>query len=525
MIQEVNSLDAYDVIIEHGTIVDGSGSPGYAADLGIRDGKIAAIGALAGAAARRRIDASGHIVAPGFIDAHQHGEIGVLVRPDVDMSVRQGITSVLVGLCGVSAAPTIEPCMADHRFYQQELREAGLTWRSFGDYLAIVDHCPSVNVASMVGYDNLRISAMGFRAGAPTAAELEDIKAHAREAMDAGAIGISHGAGPASLWSSHDEVTAVVREIGPKQGLYISHIRAPQPDDIFSPYKEAISVGAEAGVAVQITHFKTHSAPLYGKAEAMLAIVDDARGRGLDITIASYPYTGGGGGLRVPSWAEDGGPSAILRRLRDPETRKRIVEELNYGRVWDTHIAAVRSPKNKWCEGRKIPDIAKEMGVSNGEVVCRLLEEEDMAVGAVHAHLGEEDLQRIMQYAYHMVGSDTQHFGDFRHPRCYGTYPRFLGHYVRELHLLSLEDCVRRMTSFPAQRLGLVDRGLLKEGMAADVTVFDAETIADRATFEAPQRYPSGIPWVLVNGEVVVEQGELTSSRPGRALRRGVAVS
>jgi len=516
-------MDAFDLIIEHGTVMDGSGSPGFPADVGIRNGRIAAVAPLTAAQAARRIDATGHVVAPGFIDAHQHGEIGVLVNPSVEQSIHQGITTVLVGLCGVSAAPRIEPCMADHRYYLPELRELGLDWQSFGDYLALVDGRPSVNVASMVGYDNLRITVMGFRAGAPTPVELAEIQAQARAAMDAGAIGISHGAGPASLWSNHEEVTAVARTIGQQGGLYISHVRPPAADDVLSPYKEAIRLGREAEVALQITHFKTFNESLYGRADDMLALVDEARSRGQDVTIASYPYTGGGGGLRVPSWAEEGGPSEILRRLRDPELRKRIAQELNQNWTWETHIAAARSPKNKWCEGLKIAEIARKTGMTAGEVICVLIEDENMAVGAVHEHAGEDDVRRIMTYPTHMVGSDSQHFGPFRHPRCYGTYPRYLGHYVRELGLMSLEDCVRRMTSFPAQRLGLVDRGLLRVGMAADVTVFAPDTVIDRATLEQPQQYPDGIPYVLINGQVVIDQGVYTGVKPGRALRRGVA--
>jgi N-acyl-D-amino-acid deacylase len=271
---------------------------------------------------------------------------------------------------------------------------------------------------------------------------------------------------------------------------------------------------------VHFLHFRTGDLRQLGHAEEMLAVVDEARAAGQDVTIASYPYTPGGGGLRVPAWAEEGGPPAILRRLADPETRAQIVAEWNARWNWESRIASTTTAKNKWCEGKTLAEIGAVTGESIGEVICRLIEEENLGVEAIHYLGDEDDVRRIMTHPAHMACSDAQYSGDFLHPRAYGSYPRYLGRYVRELGLLSLEDCVRRMTSFPAQRMGLDDRGLLKAGMVADVVVFNAAAISDRASYAAPRQYPAGIDYVLVNGVVVIEAGAYTGLTPGRPVRR-----
>jgi len=513
----------FDLIIENGRVVDGTGNPWYRAQVGITGDRITAIGDLRDAAAERRIDAHDHIVAPGFIDPLHNGEVGVLSSPDPHFAVHQGVTTVIVGNCGVSAAP-IAPAQREafrhHSFFKTGSHNVPWTWSTLAEYFDHVSGATSVNVASMIGFDNLWVSVKGYTPGPAIPQELDQMKTMAAQAMDDGAVGLSHGAGAASLWSTHAEVVEVAQVIGTKGGVYCAHGRGIEGDDLLSPYRESIAVGVEANVPVHFLHFRTGDLRQLGKAREMMSVVDEARVAGQDVTVASYPYTPGGGGLRVPAWAEEGGPEAILARLRDPEIRTKIVADWDRLWNWESRIASTTTAKNRWCEGKTLKEIGAVTGKSVGEVICWLIEEENLGVEATHYLGDEDDVRLIMTHPAHMACSDAQYSGDFLHPRAYGSYPRYLGHYVRELGILRLEDCVRRMTAFPAQRMGLDDRGLIKVGMAADVVVFDADTIIDRATYESPRHYPPGIDAVLVNGTVVVEAGAYSGLTPGRPVRR-----
>jgi N-acyl-D-amino-acid deacylase len=514
----------FDLTIVGGRVVDGSGAPWYHADVGIQEGRITAIGRLGAVASARTIDVRGLTVAPGFIDVLHNADMAVLTTPTVEMAVTQGITTGLGGCCGLSMAPVSAATREEvrhHAFFKTGYHELPWDWLSFADYLQATDGASAINYASLIGFDNLWFAVKGFDATAPSDPELDAMSELAGRSMSEGAVGMSHGAGAASLWSTHEQVTRVARAVAEAGGIYACHQRTITSDDPLAAFKEGIAVAQEAGLPIHFVHFKSTSVQTHGHEREMLDLVDEARRGGTEVTLSSYPYGAGGGGLRVPAWAEEGGPTETLRRLRDLEIRDRIAHEIDTTWPYRFHIAYVHSDKNSWMEGKTLDEIAARLGTTVGHVVCDLLLEENLAVQQVHRHGGDEGLATVMQHPAHMACTDAIYTDGMPHPRCFGAFPRWLGKYVRELGVIRLEECVRQMTSAPAMRLGLGDRGLIKLGMAADVTVFNADTIADRATYDDPSRRAVGIEHVLVNGTSVLEHGRLTGATPGKALKRG----
>jgi len=524
----------YDLLIKGAIIVDGTGNPRSWGDVAVVEGRIAALGHLKSARARRAIDASGLVACPGFIDIHTHSDATLLVNPRADGKVRQGVTLEVVGHCGYSLAPLYGEAveMATDALSQHDLE---LSWRTVGEYLGAVEHRGiALNFATVVGHGCLRVGAMGHVRRPPTRDELDLMKRRLSLALAEGAFGLSTGlVYPPSSYAAPEEIIDLARVLAYHGGIYFTHLRN-ESAQLLEAVREAIRVGEEAGVPVQICHHKVIGEPNWGKVVETLRVIDQARLRGVDITLDQYPYTASATSLTViiPGWAQEGGKETLLNRLRDPELRARLREEVeeNQRRIggWARlRVSSVQSAANKQYEGLSIEDIAERRGACPVDVALDLILEERGNVGCVRFGMHEDDVRTVMRHPAVMVGSDGRALAvdgplsvGKPHPRSYGTFPRVLGKYVREEEVLTLEDAVRKMTSLPAARLGLWDRGLLRPGFWADIVLFDPSRVRDRATYDNPHQYPEGIHWVLINGVPVVDEGEHTGALPGMVLRR-----
>lgn len=534
----VGMVQRCDLLIRAGTVVDGTGAPGRPADVAIRGDRIAVVGRLEEWRGEVEVDASGLAVAPGFIDMHSHSDLALLVNPNAESKLRQGVTTEVTGMCGFSPAPARgEGKDAIREMFGQWGREVEWTWGGFGEYLEALRSRPaSVNVFPVVGHGIIRAGVMGEDDRPPVGQELEAMREAVREAMEEGARGLSTGLVYApGMFAKTDEVAALAREIAPFGGIYFSHIRG-EADGLLSSIAEAVEVGRQAGVPVQIAHLKRDGRRNWGKAGEALAALERARQEGVEVSYDVYPYTAWNTGLgqMLPAWVREGGLEAMLGRLRDPATRERIAEELaaaaegDPGRWGLRMIAAVETEANRRLQGMTLAGVAEGRGAPPELVVMDLLVEEGGHVSMVGFGMDERDVKEIIAHPIGMIGSDAAAVAPYGtlglghpHPRSYGTFPRVLGHYVREEKALSLEAAVAKMTGRPAEKLGLKDRGRVAPGMAADVVVFDPRAIADRATYQGPQQYPAGIHYVIVNGVVELEGEEHQGRHPGRVLAGG----
>lgn len=501
----------YDYLIRGGTVVDGTGSPGYRADVAIRGDRIARVSPDPIDAARARVvlDARGMVVAPGFIDMHAHVE-SLARRPLAELFLRQGVTTVVY-------AP-----------------DGGMPWPlgAYIDTLRAIGHAP--NIAFFAGHNRIRQEVMGTENRAPTAAELERMKAMVAQAMEEGAIGLSTGLRYVpGIYSETGEVIELAKVAARYGGIYASHIR-DEGAGVFDAVAELIRVAREAGLPAQLSHHKLMGQPQWGQSVRTLAMVDSARAAGLDVTIDQYPYTATstGTGVLFPAWALAGGTAALKERLADPAQRARIVEgiketileERGGGDLARIQLARVGF-RREW-EGKTFADIARERGrepdLDFAAELAIEIQTQGGASGVWHV-VDEGDLRRILVHPWTMVASDGGLDGlgeGHPHPRGYGTFARVLGRYVREEGVLTLEEAIRKMTSLPAWRIGQPERGRIAEGLIADLVVFDPAKIADRATFVEPHHFAIGVSHVLVAGEPVIRSGSLTGSKPGRVLRR-----
>ena len=474
----------YDVLFAGGTVIDGTGAPRARADVAVSGDRIAAVGDLAGAQAARTIDATGRIVSPGFIDAHTHDDNLLLVDRDMTPKTSQGVTTVIAGNCGVSLAP-----LGPGRPVPPPLDLLGgpadFRYPRFADYVAALDAAPpAANAGLLVGHSALRLDTMDDVDRPATAGEIDAMRERLAEGMEAGALGFSTGLiyGPNKA-ASTDEVAAVAEVAGAAGGLYVTHMRN-EHDGVEEAMEEAFEIGRRASADVVISHHKCAGRRNFGRSRDTLALLDKARERqsiGLDV----YPYTAG---------------STVLMPEMVEKAERVIVS-------W--------SEPHPEHTGRDLADVAAELGLDPIATAQRLL-----PAGGIYFMMDEADVQRIIAYEHSMIGSDGLPHDRHPHPRLWGTFPRVLGHYAREIGLLTLEDAVRRMTGLTAARFGLTDRGEVRAGAYADLVMFDAETVADRATFDAPTRPAAGIDVVMVNGAIVREGGRVTGNRPGRALRR-----
>ncbi len=501
--------------------MDGTGNPWYRADVGIRGERIAAIDHLAGAETGRVVDASERVICPGFVDPHSHSDLYLLEHPQHEPKIRQGVTTEVLGQDGISYAPVSEEGLAYWREYWRAVDgrpDLDWDWRGVGEFLARFDRRVSPNVVYLVPHGTVRHAVMGLADRPPTEQELARMGELVAQSMDEGAVGLSTGLTylPA-FYSTTEELIACCRVVARYGGVYVTHLR-DYGEHISEAIEEALVIGREAGVPVHISH-------LNGRAEECLPLIDRARAEGLDVTFENYPYLAGCTLLShfLPRWSQAGGILGTMARLRDPGVRKRIQREMagtHLGQWRDYTICAVASEGHRVYEGFSIPEAADAAGKEVVDFVCDLIIRERLAVTVVqqHTHRTEADLRAMTRHPAHMVCTDAILLGSHPHPRGYGTYPRYLGHYVREEGVLSLEECVRKMTSLPARRFGLRSRGLLCEGFFADLVIFDPETVRDMATFEDPRQYPLGIETVIVNGQVVLDNGQHTGATPGQAL-------
>ncbi|MBK5291539.1 MAG: D-aminoacylase [Acidobacteriia bacterium] len=511
------------MLIRGGRVVDGTGNPSYSADIGITTGRISAMGRLAGATAKRVVDAAGLTVAPGFIDIHNHSDNTVLTDGNAQSMVRQGVTSMIFGEGG-SAAPDKDG-FADFQSYFAELRKRGI----------------STNIGSYAGSSQVWTQVRGPKAGPPTPVELDRMRALVRQAMEQGALGVASSlSGPPGAWIDTATLVALCEVAGQYGGIYSTHMRT-EGFGVFESVAEAIEIGRKARLPVDIIHLKIAEHKLWGQMPELIRTIANARQNGQEVEAHVYPYRAGQNNLSsiIPPWAHEGGREALLGRLRDPALKQRLVREIENGipgSNWYNHYTATGSWEGmllvslsnaayKKFEGRRMNEVIRELGGDPVDVLFRVLLDNRGSVPTVYFHHSEEDMQYALKQPFVSIGSDgtavategTLARGN-PHPRYYGTFPRVLGRYVRELKLISLEEAVRKMTSANASKIRVFDRGLLRPGMAADVAVFDAGRIIDRSTFDKPHQYAEGVEYVVVNGVVVLDKGKHTGARPGVIL-------
>lgn len=532
----VEAAPTFDLVLRGGTILDGTGAPAFRADLAVKGDTIAAIGDIADTRAARSLDVRGLHVCPGFIDMHTHSDSSILAHPGDESRARQGITTEITGNCGSSAAPLAGVAATETRL---ALAAAGIEvdWTDVASYYARIERMRfAVNQAMLVGQGTLREGVVGAGDREARPDEIDAMVRALEEALDQGALGLSTGLEyTPGRYTPTAEIVALSRVIARRGGFYASHIRNEERQ-LLEAVDEAIRVGREAGVRVQVSHVKASGRGNWGKQVASLALIESARRDGVDVLGDAYPYTAYSTGLTItlPGWALDGGNAATLKRLRGPE-RERIRREADdYVRHGDPGgyelivIASVRSAGNQRFVGKNLAEVAAAWQVDPAEALVRLVDEEDTAVSYVGHGMSPENVERVLRHPLVMIGSDGLAMAPRGrallarpHPRSYGCYPRVLGYYCRERGIFNLETAVRKMTSMPADQAGLNDRGRIARGKKADLVVFDAASVRDTATFDEPQSFPEGITHVLVNGAFVVESGASTAARPGRVLRRG----
>jgi len=526
----------YDVLIKNGFIIDGTGRAGYAADIGIVNGLIKEVGSLRNVSSREVIDAKGLTVSPGFIDFHSHADVELMRQSSERPKIMQGITTEVIGNCGMAVAP-----LSKHNLYPQKEYVTSLlgsseiewSWSNLKQYFTQLErrNIPA-NVASYAAHGAIRVAVMGFDARKPTQEELDKIKMLAVQAMKEAAVGLSTGLiYPPGCYADIHELVELCKVVAEYDGFYASHVRN-ESDKLIESLKEAIEIGKRANISVHISHFKISGRSNWSKIGQALDLIHQAKREGIDITCDQYPYTAGSTTLTalLPQWVLAGGLEASLRRLSNARTRRRIRRELhqdipqwdNLAKTtgWDSIvISLVNTEKNKIFEGKSIAKIAELREKDPADVLFDLLTEEKGSVIMVVFQGSEENVRRILQEPTTMIGTDGIPRKGKPHPRLYGTFPRILGKYVREEKILSLEEAIHKMTFLPAKRLGLRNVGQIREGNYADLAIFDPAGIMDKSTYENPCEYPKGIEYVLVSGVIVVEGGEPADALPGRVLR------
>lgn len=531
----------YDILIQGGLIVDGSGAPGYRADVAVKDGRIQSIGTLKKVQANRVIQADQLIVAPGFIDIHTHDDLHVLENPYMDAKIRQGVTTTVIGNCGFGLYPVLPETRDYFHKYVTGLfgdRENGdLGYSGLDDFFADFEKAGSaINVASLAAHGVIRVATMGYENRKPTATEMATMKDLLRDALRSGAVGMSMGLiyAPGSFADTEEliELSKVVAEEG---GFIASHMRN-EAGYLLESIEEMIMIAREACVPLEISHLKAVGNHNFGKAKKALELIEKAKLEGIDVTFDQYPYNAGSTTATtiLPPWSLEGGHEKMMERLRNEETRMQIKDNLINGipnNPWESMsnligweniiICALESAKNKSLEGYNIKEIAEQRHVQPLDLFLDLLTEEEGRIILIMFQQDMDEMEMVMQHNLQMFGSDgIPQKGKKAHRRLYGTFPQVLGTYVREKNTLNLEQAIYKMTYLPSNRLGLFDRGLIRPGMVADITLFNKNTISDLSTYTEPKVNPSGIEAVIVNGNIVLEKGIFTEVYPGQPLRR-----
>ncbi|MCG8925657.1 amidohydrolase family protein [Lentzea sp. CC55] len=522
-----------DVVLRGPLIADGTGAPAHRADVGIKDGVISSIGE--GISATRSIDADGLVLAPGFIDMHSHSDLRVLAEPDHLAKVSQGVTTEVLGQDGLSYAPVDDEVLATLRGqlagWNDDPPGFDWNWRSVGQYLDRLDQGIAVNAAYLVPQGTLRMLAVGWEDRPATESEMDRMRSVLAQSLAEGAMGMSSGLTyTPGMYADTSELVQLCEVVGRHGGFYSPHHRSYGAGAL-EAYAEMVEVSKRSGCALHLAHATMNFPVNKGRAPELLRLLDDAIAQGADISLDTYPYLPGATYLSalLPSWATEGGPDRALARLSDVDTRERIrveIEETGSDGChgvpvdWDSiEINGVRNDRNAHLVGTSVHASALRLGRAPADLYFDVLIDERMGTSCL-MHVGhEENVQAIMKHPAHTGGSDGLLVGDRPHPRAWGTFPRYFARYVRELGVLSLEECVEHLTGRAAKRLRLTDRGLVREGYAADLVLFDPETIADTATFDEPRQQAAGIPYVFCNGVTVIDDGTATGSLPGHSLR------
>jgi dihydroorotase/N-acyl-D-amino-acid deacylase len=530
--------NGFDIVITHCHIIDGTGSPWYSGDIGIRNGKIASMGDLSSAPRQRTIDAAGKVVAPGFIDMLGQSELTILVDPRLPSKIFQGITSEITGE-GNSIAPLNDAIIATDRVTYDHYQITP-DWRTLRQYFARLEkQGMGINLATYVGATQVRRMVLGDDDLQPTAEQLEQMKALVREAMKDGAVGVSSSLEYAPApYAKTDELMALATEAGKWGGLYATHMRN-ESDSVLEAIDEALRIGRQAHVPVEIWHIKVAGKNNWGRMPQVVAKINAARSAGADVTADTYAYTAWYNDFSafIPAWAHDGGTARLVERLKDPSIRERIRKDMltpahNWDNEWQeipgpdaVMIGAVANPKLLPLEGKRLSEVAKLWNKDPIDALFDFLIE-DPTTGVAVFGMSQPDVTLALQQPWVAIDNDSEGTSPegilgqaHPHPRAYGTFPRILSKYVREEKAVTLEDAIRKFTALPAERMRLTDRGVLKQGMWADVVIFDPTTVRDRATFDNPNQLSEGMEYVLVNGVPVIDQGKMTGKLPGRILR------
>ena len=529
----------YDLIITNGAVIDGSGSPGFMADVGIKGDRIARIGNLRGAKAKREIDARGQVVAPGFIDMLGQSETFVLIDPRAMSKVMMGVTTEITGE-GESIAPINDRILKEQEDFNRRFNLA-VDWRTLGQYFSRLEkQGAGINLGTFVGATQVREYVIGYDDRPPTAAELDQMKALVADAMKDGALGVSTSLQyvPARF-AKTDEIVELAQVAHQYGGIYISHQRS-EANAIDDSMKEVFEIARRANIPAEIWHFKTAYKKNWGRMPEMLRRIEAARRQGLKITADVYPYVAGSTSLSacLPPWALAGGTDRMIARLKDPATRERLKKEIGAdSNDWENIYLGSGGPSGiligsvvnrdlESSQGKRLSEIATAQNKDPLDALFDFIIADRGQTGAIFFMMSEADMNAALKSPLVSICTDSSAratdgplAGSKSHPRGWGTYPRILGHYVRDLHLMPLELAIHKMTGLPSSNVGLKQRGLIRQGYFADITMFDPRTVIDRATFEDPNQYPAGINFVIVNGQIEVDNGQRTPALAGRVLR------
>ena len=518
-----------DLAIKNGLVIDGSGSPGFHAAVLVENERVTIHrGDASDLQAGRVIDATGHVVCPGFVDLHSHAGLTILGEPHHDPKVRQGVTTELVGIDGISHAPF----KSQEELHRYIWLDSGLNgyppmpadWLTVADLLGKYDNTVAINIAYILGNSPARIWGAGWNDRPATGSELEDMKSVVREAMEEGAWGLSTGLDyPPGSYADTDELVALSEVVAQLGGFYHTHTRSSlSAQKLMAPWEEALEIGRRSGCPVHLTHYRQRAQGV-GSHLDYLGLVENARDEGMDVTFDcyTYQYSGTSATIGLPQWAKDGGPERLIAALKDPDDRARMKSEASEERIGPNWLTNFTQPQNQKYDGLMVDQIAEMRGQDPVDALFDLLLEENLGVSTVGLGTNLGTLADFVSHPYGMIASDAILLGEYPSPRSYGCFPIVLAEFVRAEKHLRLPEAIRKMSSFPAQRLGLSDRGLLKDGFKADIVVFNPDTVKTHASKKNPKQYPIGIEYVIVNGQVVIDRGENTGALPGRALRRG----
>ncbi len=535
LLQGCSTKKDLDLVIKGGRVFDGLGNEPVETDIGIKDGLIKEMGNIPAARSISVVEADGLAVCPGFVDAHDHTDVQLLVNPKAESSIRQGITTLVSGNCGSSPFPVADEILEEIKENLNDIYGLELTWRDIDGFYSKLEQAGiALNYSSLVGHGTIRGAAMGFNNRPPTGEELEKMKTMVADNIDKGAVGISTGLvyEPGSF-ADPDEVTELCTVAARHGGIYATHMRN-EGDTLIESLDETIETARRAGIPLQIAHFKVAYPRNWDKIDAALKKVEEAKQEGIEIFCDRYPYIAGSTGLSYyfPQWVKEGTTEEFIARLQDPSLESRIREavaedEKKLG-SWDkVLIASVVTEKNKPCQGKSVLENANDAGKKPYEFMRDLIVEEKNRVGMVTFMMSEENTKRILAHPLVGIGTDgsaVAPYGvlgeDNPHPRLYGTFPRVLGKYVREEKIAPMQEMVKKMTSIPARRFGFEKRGVLEPDHFADIVIFNENNVIDKATWTDPHQYSVGIEYVLVNGQVVIERGEHTGALPGKVLRK-----